>query len=79
MGTLQYVSKWGSSLAVRIPKAVAEQCEIVEGSSVQLNVYSDGIIIRKHSYDLATMVDQITSDNIHDEQDFGVPLGKETW
>ena len=79
MGTLQHVSKWGSSLAVRIPKAVAEQCEIVEGASVQLEATSDGIIIRKRTYDLATMVDQITSDNIHDEQDFGVPLGKETW
>ncbi len=79
MGTLQYVSKWGSSLAVRIPKAVAEQCQIIEGSSVQLETCSDGIIIRKRTYDLATMVDQITSDNIHDEQDFGVPLGKETW
>ena len=79
MGTLQFVSKWGSSLAVRIPKTLAEQCEIVEGSTVQLDLFSDGIIIRKHSYNLATMVDQITSDNIHDEQNFGVPLGKEAW
>ena len=79
MGTIQHVSKWGSSLAVRIPKGVADQCKIVEGSSVQLDVYSDRIVIRKRSYDLATMVDQITSDNIHHEQDFGAPLGNESW
>lgn len=79
MGTIQNVSKWGSSLAVRIPKAIAEQCKIVEGASVQLDAYSDRIVIRKRTYDLATMVDQITSDNIHHEQDFGAPLGKESW
>lgn len=79
MGTIQHVSKWGSSLAVRIPKGVADQSKIVEGSSVQLDVYSDRIVIRKRSCDRATMVDQITSDNIHHEQDFGAPLGKESW
>ena len=79
MGTIQHVSKWGNSLAVRIPKAVAEQCKIVEGASVQLDAYSDRIVIRKRAYDLATMVDQITSDNIHREQNFGTPLGKEPW
>ena len=79
MGTIQHVNKWGNSLAVRIPKAVAEQCTIVEGASVQLDVCSDRIVIRKCAYDITTMVDQITSDNIHGEQDFGTPLGKEPW
>lgn len=79
MGTVQYVSKWGSSLAVRIPKAIAEKCNIVEGASVQLDASNEGIVIRNHPYDLATMVDQITSDNMHHEQDFGAPVGKEIW
>ena len=35
MGNIQHVGKWGSSLATRIPKAIAEQCNIVEGASVQ--------------------------------------------
>ncbi len=79
MGTIQHVGKWGNSLAVRIPKAIAEQCKIVEGTTVQLDAYWDRIVIRKRTYVLATMVDQITSDNIHHEQDFGVPVGKEPW
>ena len=79
MGTIEHVSKWGNSLAVRIPKGIAEQCKIVEGSSVQMDAYSDRIVIRKHSYDLSALVDQITSYNIHDEQGFGAPLGKESW
>ena len=71
MGTIQRVSKWGSSLAVRIPKAITEQCEINEGDAVEILEMNKGIIIRKHTYDLATMIDQITPGNIHDEQDFG--------
>ena len=79
MGTTQRVNKWGSSLAVRIPKVIAEQCGISEGQSVELFALSDGIEIRKHTYDLATMIDQITDSNIHHEQDFGTPQGKEPW
>ena len=79
MGAIEHVSKWGSSLAVRIPKGIAERCKIVEGPSVQLDAYSDRIVIRKRTYDFSALVDQITSDNIHQEQDFGAPLGKESW
>lgn len=78
MGTIQYVSRWGSSLAVRIPKALAKQCEINEGEFVELIAFRDRIVIRKHIYNLATMVEQITSSNIHHEQDFGTPQGKES-
>ena len=79
MGTIQYVGKWGNSLAVRIPKAIAKQCNIVEGASVQLEASNEGIMIRNHPCDLANMVDQITSDNMHHEEDFGAPVGKEIW
>lgn len=65
MGNIQHVSKWGSSLAARIPKAIAEQWNIVEGASVQLEVYSGRLLVRRQTHGLAVMVDQITSDNIH--------------
>ena len=76
MGTIQHVGKWGSSLAVRIPKAIAAQCKIVEGASVQLDAYGDVIVIRKRTYDLATIVDQIASDNIHHEQGIWCTTGQ---
>ena len=79
MGTIQRVSKWGSSLAIQIPKSLAEQCDINDGESVQVVVSRNRLVISKHAYDLATMVDQITSNNIHREQDFGTPFGKESW
>lgn len=37
------VSRWGNSLAVRIPKPLAEQIEIAEGSQVELSV-ADGVL-----------------------------------
>ena len=79
METTQQLGKWGSSLAVRIPKVVAEQCGIIEGERVQLVAHRDGVLIRKHKYDLTAMVNEITPNNIHHEQGFGKPLGKETW
>lgn len=57
MGNIQHVSKWGSGLAVRIPKAIAEQSNIVEGASVQFEVKSGRLMIRRQTHDLAAMVD----------------------
>ena len=37
------VERWGNSLAVRIPKAVAEKLSIEEGSEIQLTVTDKGI------------------------------------
>ena len=33
-----HIGKWGGSLAVRIPKAIAEQCGVSEGSSMAMDV-----------------------------------------
>ena len=57
MGYIQHVSKWGSGLAVRIPKAIAEQSNIVEGASVQFEVNSGRLMIRRQTHDVAAMVD----------------------
>ena len=56
-GNIQHVSKWGSGLAVRIPKAIAEQSNIVEGASVQSEVNCGRLMIRRQTHDLAAMVD----------------------
>jgi len=36
MGTQSTVAKWGASRAVRIPKAIAEQWGVGEGSRIEL-------------------------------------------
>jgi antitoxin MazE len=75
------VTRWGNSLAVRIPKTLAEQADIGEGSEVELGV-ADGVLTvrsRRRSYRLQELVDRITAENRHDEVDWGAPEGKEVW
>ena len=79
MGANLHIRKWGSSLAVRIPKAVAEQCGVSEGSAVEMDARDGQIVLRKKSHDLADMLSRITADNLHPEQDFGEPQGNEQW
>lgn len=41
------VSKWGNSLGLRIPQWIAEQAQISEGVTVELEVKGQSIIIIK--------------------------------
>ncbi len=74
--------KWGNSLAVRLPKAVAEECGLKADSPVDI-VREDNFIIikpvRKKGYSLDSLLAGITKDNIHSETSTGRPLGKEIW
>ena len=79
MGVNLQVGKWGSSLAVRIPKAIAEQCGISEGSAMEMDVQSGRIVLWERNYDLADLVSQITAENLHPEEDTGPSRGNERW
>ena len=41
------VSKWGSSLAVRIPKAIAEEWGVEEGSAIEMTRNGRGLVLSK--------------------------------
>ena len=79
MGANLNVRKWGSSLAVRIPKAIAEQWGVSEGSAIEMASQGDRVVMRKRPYDLADMLSEVTDENLHPEQDTGAPQGKEQW
>ena len=79
MGAKSHVSKWGASLAVRIPKPIAEQWGVQEGSAIEIVPRGDQVVLRKKSYDLADMLAEMTPDNLHPEQDSGPPQGAEDW
>ena len=36
MGAKSHVARWGGSLAVRIPKSIAEQWGVHEGSAIEI-------------------------------------------
>jgi antitoxin MazE len=79
---MQTISKWGNSLALRIPTTFAETVGLEEGTVVDLKVRAGRlIVIRAQSprYSLRQLVDQITPKNRHQLVDWGKPVGKETW
>ncbi len=79
MGTKSRIAKWGTSLAVRIPKPIAEQWGVQEGSAIEMISQGGQIVMRKGSYDLDDLLEQVTPDNLHAEVDSGPAQGHEAW
>lgn len=76
------VQKWGNSLALRIPKVLALDAHIKEGSLVDIAVSNGEIVAkatRKTTFDLKTLVARITPETIHGEVETGGPVGRESW
>ena len=76
------ISKWGNSLAVRIPLAIAKEAGIGEGDCVTLALDgSGGVVLRpaRRKYELSELVSRITPKNRHRETDWGPPQGEESW
>jgi len=75
------LNKWGNSLAVRIPKNLADELNLHEGSSLDLHAENDRIIIEKceNKQKLLAMLAKVTKDNIHEETQTGGPVGNEFW
>jgi antitoxin MazE len=76
------IAKWGNSLAVRIPKHLAKEINLAEGSQVQF-VLIDGKLtiepITRRRYSLEELVEAITPENLHNEIDSGIAVGNEVW
>lgn len=76
------VQKWGNSLALRIPKVLALDAHIKEGSLIDIAVSNGEIVAkptRKAVFDLKELVRQITPKNVHGEVKTGEPVGRESW
>jgi antitoxin MazE len=73
------VAKWGNSLAVRIPKTVADEARIQEGDSIVIEALDGHIELRpaERIPTLEELVAQITLENRHEETDWGPDRGKE--
>ena len=62
-----HISRWGTSLAVRIPDEIARQWGVQEGSAIQIIPQGEQIVLCKKSSDLDDMLAQITPENLHPE------------
>jgi antitoxin MazE len=74
------IVKWGNSLAVRIPKPVAEAAGVREGDAILIEVDDGHIEVRRKERvpSLKEMVAQITPENRYDEIPSGPARGKES-
>lgn len=73
------ISKWGHSLAVRIPSAFARQLGVVEGSELEISADDSSIVLSKPGYTLESLLKNLTQDNLHGETKTGRPVGREEW
>ena len=76
------IQKWGNSLALRIPKALAIEANVESGSTVDLSLANGELKIKPvadQEYTLEELLSGITTENIHDEVSTGMPQGKESW
>jgi antitoxin MazE len=73
--------RWGNSLAVRIPKNVADEARLAEGDKLVLKVESPGNVAIKavEKPSLEELLERITPENVHREISWGKPVGNEAW
>jgi len=79
---LAKVQKWGNSLALRIPKAFAQDAQLENDSLVEISLVEGQIIItpvKAPSWTLDELLAGINKENIHHEVNTGSAVGKELW
>jgi antitoxin MazE len=77
-----HIRKWGNSLALRIPKALAVEAGIEEECVVDVRLDGDGIsvtAVRPGTYTLDGLLAGVTPDNVHGEIRTGRSVGREAW
>lgn len=55
--------RWGNSLAIQIPKVIAEEADVRERDELELD----------------RLLKDVRQENLHGELDFGKPKGRATW
>jgi antitoxin MazE len=79
---LTKVQKWGNSLALRIPKAFAEDARLESDSIVEVTLRNGQLVVKpvaSPEWTLEKLLAGVTKKNLHHEVDSGVPVGKESW
>jgi len=75
------VAKWGNSLALRLPKRLADGANLYEGAAVEISVDHGTLVIRsaRPRYTLDQLLGAKTRVRRRRETEWGAPIGKEVW
>ena len=73
------LTKWGNSLALRVPKEIAASVGLREGAPLDLTVENGALVLRRRRYDLDELVAAMAGKDqplmeLDDE-----PRGSEVW
>lgn len=81
MAIHQKVSSWGNSLGVRLPRVIAQQAGLTEGTSIFISIEGNKVVLTptRPKYKLEDLLKDVTPDMQHDELDWGQPVGEEVW
>ncbi|MCH7625258.1 MAG: AbrB/MazE/SpoVT family DNA-binding domain-containing protein [Chloroflexi bacterium] len=76
------IQKWGNSLALRIPKALAEEVHVRQNTQVEISLVDGKIVVepvKTPEWTLEDLLEGITEENLHLEVESGPSVGKEVW
>ncbi len=74
------VQKWGNSLALRIPRALAQESHLIQGSVVEMHVVDGKLVVESDLppvYKLEDLLSKVTKKNTHEEVSTGGSVGRE--
>ncbi len=74
------LSKWGNSLGIRIPRGIAQDANIDEGSELDVRL-EDGriVLVPVATPSLDALLARITPDTLHGTLLDEPPIGREEW
>ncbi len=76
------IQRWGNSLALRIPKAFAEETHVKNGTSVILSLSDGSLVVRpakRAKESLRALLSAVDSSNLNVATFEDDPIGKEIW
>lgn len=76
------IQKWGNSLAIRIPKRLADELSWDQNTLVEERIIDGKLVIEavkrpRPTYTLAQLLEGMTPDHLHGEIQTGKAIGKE--
>lgn len=75
------ISRWGNSLALRLPRNLAADAHLREGTTVDLKLEGGALVVRpsRPKYRLQDLLNRFEPQHKHEEVDWGEQRGEEAW
>ena len=76
------IGKWGNSLALRIPRSIANEAGLSFDATVEISLREKELVVslaRPPRTELERLLVGVTDANRHGEIDTGPPVGGEVW